>query len=81
MTQEEVTRITNACDIVCANCERKKYHAFICDECVVAEVSSNAIEQCIEDGCPDENFFDDENTDISNFIDPDYEDYDSSCGV
>ena len=49
MTQEEMSKITHACDIVCANCDRKHDHAFVCDECVVAEVSSNAIEQCIED--------------------------------
>lgn len=62
MTQEEVRRITNACDIVCANCDRK-HNAFACDECVVSEVSSNAIEQCIEDECPDEPvIFDDEDT-------------------
>ena len=60
MTQEEVTRITNACDIVCANCERKHDYAFICDDCVVAEVSSNAVQQCIEDGCPDESDIDDD---------------------
>ena len=65
MTQEEVTRITNACDIVCANCERKHDYAFVCDDCVVSEVSSNAVQQCIEDGCPDEpssEFDDDEDT-------------------
>lgn len=65
MTQEEVSRITNACDIVCANCDRKHNHISECDNCVVAEVSSNAIEQCIEDGCPDEPesvFDDDEDT-------------------
>ena len=60
MTQEEVTRITNACDIVCANCDRKHDYAFICDDCPVTEVSSNAIQQCIEDEPMSE--FDDEDT-------------------
>ena len=62
MTQEEGSRITNACDIVCANCDRKHDYAFICDDCPVTDVSSNAIEQCIEDGCPNEPVFDDEDT-------------------
>lgn len=65
MTQEEVKKITDACDIVCANCDRKHERAYACDSCVVNEVGDNAINQCIEDGCPaepDENFFDDEDT-------------------
>lgn len=61
MTLEEAARITNACDIVCENCDRKT-----CDECVVAEIKNNALgEYYVEDECsdePDENFFDDEDT-------------------
>ena len=60
MTQEEVSRITNACDIVCANCDRKHDYAFVCDDCVVAEVSSNAVQQCIDEECPDESEIDDD---------------------
>ena len=59
MTQEEVARITDACDIVCVNCDRK-----ICDDCVVAEIRSNALQEYTDDECydSDENFFDDEDT-------------------
>lgn len=61
MTQEEAARITNACDIICENCERK-HDASVCDECIVTEISHNAVEQCIDEGCPDESFYDDDNT-------------------
>lgn len=81
MTQEEVKKITDACDIICANCDRKHEHAYACDNCVVNEVGDNAVNQCIDDECPDNSSSCDEDIDISNFIDPDYEDYDSSCGV
>lgn len=79
MTEEEVKKITDACDIICANCERKYEHAYACDSCVVNEVGDNAINKCIDELESESD--DDEDTDVSNFIDPDYEDYDSSCGV
>lgn len=55
MTNEEARKILDACDIVCANCDRKHEHAYACDSCVVNEVGDIAEDALAPDNvCPDE---------------------------